>query len=441
MAGELYFSGITGNFDWGSVLDRIMAVKQIPIQKLDLEKKVISQKLNAVDKFYSKLSEFKNLIENFNLDEALNFKKVNVSDENVVSVNVSNEAPEISFSVEVLNLAQKEILVYDTGFNSLDEQIGTSGSFTLRYYTDYTNYVEYTIDYSSTDTLEDIVRKINEAQDYVKASIYYDGSKYKLMLSETDEANSSVETALDLSTKAIHLLGTLPYQFGSNVLIQQAQNARIKIGQGNPIEDPSNIFENVINGITLTAKTPGTVTINVEKSYGKIENFLKNFTEKFNEIVNNVKDLTLGENAPFRGDNSIMGVKYQLANALNPLIELGIIEYNEDGTIAVSSNLTQIIEENPDEFKTKFNEFLNTTKTFLNIQEESLKDYKEFLQEKSDRISERIKVLTQRLKTEEEILKKQFSQLEAFMNYANDIRERLKQFIVSLSEMTGGNNR
>jgi flagellar hook-associated protein 2 len=44
----------------------------------------------------------------------------------------------------------------------------------------------FSIDYSAGDTLEDLVNAINSAQDRVKASIYYDGSSYRLMLSESD---------------------------------------------------------------------------------------------------------------------------------------------------------------------------------------------------------------------------------------------------------------
>ncbi|HID66094.1 MAG TPA: hypothetical protein EYP32_04470 [Aquificaceae bacterium] len=84
------------------------------------------------------------------------------------------------------------------------------------------------------------------------------------------------------------------------------------------------------------------------------------------------------------------------------------------------------------------NEFLNTSKNFIKVNYESFKDFKDLLQNQIDRIDERVRVLAERLRREEFLLKRQFSQLESFMNYANDIRARLQQFMVSLSEMTGG---
>ncbi|RUM31453.1 MAG: hypothetical protein DSY42_02715 [Aquifex sp.] len=438
MAGEIYFPGFSGAYDWGAILDQLIAVKSIPIQKLQQQKQIINQKLQLLGEFSQKIENLKTLIENFNLSDALSVKSAKVSNTDVISVSVTSEAPSISFSVNVIGTASTEILVYDSGFNSLTETIGSNGSFTLKYYTDLTNYVDFTIDYTSTDTLQDIVDKINNAQDYVRASIYFDGSKYKLMLSETSAENSTVETASDLSVKAIHLIGTLPPQFGNNVLVQQAQNAKLQIGNGNVIESAGNAFENVIQGVNITVKQTGSSDVSITEDYGKIRSFLNDFVKAYNDLVTSVKNLTLGENAPFKGENTLMNLKYQLANALNPLIELGLIEYKEDGTIALSGNLEQVIQDNMDEFQLKMNEFLNTSKNFINVNYESFKDFKDFLQNQIDRIDERVRVLAERLKREEFLLKRQFSQLESFMNYANDIRARLQQFIVSLSEMTGG---
>jgi len=438
MAGEIYFPGFSGAFDWGAILNQLIAVKSIPIQKLEEQKQIINQKLQLLGEFSQKIENLKNLIENFNLSDALNLKSAKVSNTDVISVSVTSEAPSINFGVNVIGTASTEIFVYNEGFDSLTETIGSDGTFTLRYYIDPTNYVDFTIDYSSGDTLQDIVDKINNAQDYVRASIYFDGSKYKLMLAETSAENSTVETANDLSIKVIHLIGTLPFQFGSNVLVQQAQNARLQIGNGNVIESAGNTFENVIQGVNITVKQTGSSNVNISEDYGNIRSFLNDFVKAYNDLVISVKNLTLGENAPFKGENTFMNLRYQLANALNPLIELGLIEYKEDGTIALSGNLEQVIQDNTDEFQLKMNEFLNTSKNFINVNYDSFKDFKDFLQNQIDRIDERVSVLTERLEREEFLLKKQFSQLESFINYANDIRARLQQFIVSLSEMTGG---
>lgn len=440
MAGEFYFPGLTGAFDWGSIVQSIIALKSIPIQRLSEEKRAISQKLELLGKLSESIDNLRSVLENFNLEQTLRRKNTTVSNPEVLSVSALDNAPEVSFTINVLQTAQKEILVYDEGFNSLNETMGSEGVFTLRYYKDLDNFVEFNVEYSSGDTLRDIVNKINQAQNYVKASIYYDGQKYKLMLMETSESNSSVETTPDLSVKVIHLLGNLPQQFGHNVLLQPAKNAQIQIGNGLPISNFSNAFENVLDGVSISVKKTGSSTVEIKQSFNGISEFLNNFAKTYNEIINQVKSLTLGENAPFRGENSIMDLKFRLANTLNPLIELGIVEVNEDGTIKISGDLEEIISKDADRFKSKFNEFLNTAKNLINLQSKSFSEFRKILEEKTERIDERIRILSQRLVKEEEILKKQFAQLEDFIRYANDIKARLQDFIVSISE-AGGNRK
>jgi len=437
MAGEFYFHGLTGAFDWGSIVQSIIAVRSIPIQRLSEEKRATSQKLELLGKLSESINNLRSVLENFNLEQNLRKKNATVSNPEVLSLSALDNAPEVSFTVNVLQTAQKEILVYDTGFSSLNETLGADGVFTLRYYKDLDNFVEFNIEYSSGDTLRDIVNKINQVQGYVKASIYYDGQKYKLMLMESSESNSSVETASDLSVKVIHLLGTLPYQFRNNILIQPAKNTQIQIGNGLPISSPANTFENVLDGVSITVKQAGSSKVEIKQSFSGISEFLNNFAKTYNEIINQVKSLALGERAPFRGETSIKDLRFRLADTLNPLIELGIVGVNEDGTIKVSGNLEEVISKNADRFKSKFNEFLNTAKNLINLQSKSFSEFGKVLKEKTERIDERIRILSQRLAKEEEILKKQFAQLEDFMRYANDIKARLQDLIVSISEAGG----
>ena len=440
MAGEFYLSGLTGAFEWGSIVQSIIALKSIPVQRLSEEKRAISQKLELLGKLSESIDNLRSVLENFNLEQTLRRKSGAVSNPEVLSVSALDNAPEVSFTINVLQTAQKEILVYDEGFNSLTEPVGSEGVFTLRYYKDLDNFVEFNVEYSSGDTLRDIVNKINQAQNYVKASIYYDGKKYKLMLMEASESNSSVETAPDLSVKVIHLLGSLPQQFGHNVLLQPAKNAQIQIGNGLPISSSSNAFENVLDGVSIAVKKTGSSTVEIKRSFNGISEFLNNFAKTYNEIINQVKSLTIGEKAPFRGENSIMDLRFRLANTLNPLIELGIVEVNEEGTIKISGNLEEIISKDPDRFKSKFNEFLNKAKTLINQQSKSFSEFRKVLKEKTERIDERIRILSQRLVKEEEILKKQFAQLEDFIRYANSIKARLQDFIVAISQ-AGGNRK
>ncbi|SHK21058.1 flagellar filament capping protein FliD [Thermocrinis minervae] len=438
MAGEFYLSNVTGQFDWGSIIDQIIQLKSKPLQDIQKQTQQYSQQKDILSGIASSLSAFSSTISGVNIDDLFRAKKADVSDPNVISVNVSQDAPDINFSVNVNKLAQKEILVYGNGFSSLTENIGTSGTFTLRYYTSLTDYKDFTISYNSTDTLQDIVNKINSVQNYVKASVYYDGTNYKLMLSETDEANSTVETAPDLSTKAIHLVGNLPYQFGYNLLIQGAQNAQIQIGSGTPISNPSNTFSNVFSGVSITAKSVGSSNVSIQEDNSKVTDFLNSVLKAYNDVVKKVSEAT-GLNAPFQGNSVVRGILTDLSTLLDPLVRMGIINYNEDGTASLNTDmLSSLMNSDRNNVYNTLTRLKDALSNYLSKQSNFFNSLIGEYQSRIYSLQKRYEEISQQLAKEEESLRLEFSKVEAFMLQANNIKQRLQDFIVTLSQMQGG---
>ena len=50
MAGEIYFNNLTGKFDWGSIIDQIIRIKSLPLQRLSQEAQQIQAKQSATQK-------------------------------------------------------------------------------------------------------------------------------------------------------------------------------------------------------------------------------------------------------------------------------------------------------------------------------------------------------------------------------------------------------
>jgi len=49
MAGDLFVSGLTGtNFDGGAIVDQIMQLRSLPIQRLQQEKALVQAKLSSL---------------------------------------------------------------------------------------------------------------------------------------------------------------------------------------------------------------------------------------------------------------------------------------------------------------------------------------------------------------------------------------------------------
>ncbi|MDQ7038259.1 MAG: flagellar filament capping protein FliD [Aquificota bacterium] len=440
MAGELFLTGITGTgFDAGAVVQQIMQIKSIPLQRLQQEKTQLQARLTSLGNLSGAIGDFLSLFENLDLDKIFRGKKAEVSNPDVLSATVTGDAPTVEFSVTVNRLAQTEIRVSNGGVSDLSATFGSSGTLTITYNTG-TSTETFSVDYTAGQTLEDLVNAINSAQDRVRASVYYDGTAYRLMLSERGVENSTVETDTASGVYAIEVSG-LPSELGTGLdTLQPARNAEIVIGSGSPITSPSNTFENVITGITLTVKTTGSATVTVTEDYSGVTGFLEEFVSNYNGIVELVDSLTRGEEALFAGENLITGVKFGMAERLEPLIELGVLNYSGDtGKISVDTDrLKDLLSTDPGRVKRALGDLRSAFTPFLEVQKDTFRSFENTYRDRIDRIEDRINQLARRLAQEELVLRREYSRLEAFIAQAQELRERLRQFMITLSEMTGG---
>ncbi len=442
MAGDMYISGLTGAFDGGAMVDQIMQIRSIPVQRLQQQKALIQAKLSSLGNLSQGISEFLSLSENLNVDDLFKGKRASVSSRDVLSVSVTDNAPNIQFSVTVNKLSQVEIRVSNGGFANLTDTFSASGTITISYDTG-AGVETFNVDYNAGETLEDLVNRINSSQNRVKASVYYDGTVYRLMLSETDVGASTVETDTAGGTFVISVTG-LPSELGTDFeTLQNAQNAEITIGSGAPVTSPSNTFDNVISGVTITAKAVGSSEVTIEEDYSRVTSFLEDFEKNYNAMVELINELTTSEDSLFRGNYTIGSVKTNMAERLGPLIELGLVEYDGDtGKISIDTQrLNELLNTDPQQVKEAISSLRSSYGAFLETQKNLFKDFEENFNEAIENIDERIRTLAQRLVQEEALLRREFARLEAFIAQANDIRQRLQQFMVSVTQINeGGNN-
>ena len=388
------------------------------------------------------ISGFLSLFENLDIDSLFAGKKASVSDTDVLSASVTQDAPNISFSVSVNKLSQGEIRVSNGGFSALTDTFANSGTLTINYNTG-TGTESFNIDYNAGDTLEDLVNAINNAQNKIKASVYYDGTSYKLMLSESDVGNSTVETDTTNGVYAIEVSG-LPTELGTGFdTIQNAQNAQIQIGNGGSITSPDNTFQDVVTGVTIEAKDVGSSDVSITDDYSKVTRFLNDFVDKFNATVDMVGTLTKGEQALFRGDFTIASVETGIAERLEPLIQAGLIDYNGDtGKISLNSDkLNDLLSTDPTKVKEVIQSLKDSYTPYLDGQKSLFSSFSTTYSDQIESINTRIQSLATRLAQEERILRREYAQLETFIAQAEELRQRFQQFMVSLSQVNGGNKK
>ncbi|MFN3598971.1 MAG: flagellar filament capping protein FliD [Aquificaceae bacterium] len=438
MAGEIYFNNLTGKFDWGSVIDQIIKMKSLPFQRLSQEAQQIQTRQSALQKLTEAVGGLSQTFESLNVDDLFKGKRAESSDSSVLTATATENTPNVTLNISVNQLAQKEVLITTQGISDINANIDWD-YFRIAYNTG-NQYLRFEIS-SGSGKLSDLVNAINNtAGDKIVASIFYDGSQYKLMLSEKDEGASTVETgsgATVISFEDFPYINGQLWDVDTSNPLQQARNAQISMGSTN-ITNPTNRFENIITGLNVEVKKTGSVTINVRDDYSKVASFFNDFAKNYNAVISQVNKLTDKE-AIFQGDYSITGIKTELSRMLDELFANDLVNIKEDGTLeANTSAVNSLASANPQKMKDIISRLKDTMGAYALRTSTTLGSFTNDLQSRLDQINSRANELGERLAKEEGKLRLEFAKVEAFMNKAQETMARIQAFMVSLSDMQGG---
>ena len=434
---DIYMNNVTGLLDIDSMIQGLLQSKTQDIQDLQNEVATLQAQVSSLSNLLSALNDVNDFIENLNVSNLFTTKTVTVGDESILSATAESDTPNLTIrDINVSKLSQEEIRTSSTGVTNLDSAID-SATFTLRYWTSDTTYEETEINFSG-GTLEDLVDMINSSQDKIEASILFDGTYYKLMLSEKNVSNSTKETATDSAVIEISS-GSLPTQLGVLETLQSAQNAEIQIGSsGTTFTSASNTFENIISGLTITVYQTGTTYLTVENDYSQVSSNLNDFLEKINNVIDLINSTT-SQGGLFQGNAVITQIKTQIFSQMEPLINLGIINIDDNGKYSLDSEtLNNLIENDLETLQSAITQIKTNFTSVLEDLTDTLNVYKSIQDQQIQRINEKIEELQESLIKEEERLRLEFSKIEALMYQNEQLRIRLEDFVTSLSEMTKG---
>uniref|UniRef100_A0A7V6CDQ6 Flagellar hook-associated protein 2 n=1 Tax=Thermodesulfobacterium geofontis TaxID=1295609 RepID=A0A7V6CDQ6_9BACT len=429
---DLYMSNITGLLDVDSIVQGLLQAKARNIQALQNKRATLQAQASSLSNLLGALNELNNFVGTINVSNLFKGKKVTVGDKNILSAVAQSETPNINIrNLTVSKLSQEEIRISQAGTEDLNSTLDPA-TFTLRYFTSSETYEEREINFSG-GTLRDLVNAINSAQQKVEASILFDGTSYKLMLSEKDVANSSKETTTNNAVIEISS-GNLPTQLGALETLQTAQNAEIKIGS-NTFTSSSNTFNNIISGLTLTVYNPGTTYLSVEDDYSQVSSTLNSLLEKINSLIELINSQT-SKGGIFQGNAVITQIKPQIFSLMKPLTNLGIINLDDKGKYSLNTDsLNTLIKENLNTLQSAITQVKSGFSSALEDLISVVNRYKSIQDRQIDSINQKIETLQKTLKKEEEKLRLEFSKIEALMYHNERLRLRLESLAKPISEI------
>ncbi|MDQ7055146.1 MAG: flagellar cap protein FliD N-terminal domain-containing protein [Persephonella sp.] len=102
MAGEFYISGISGSgFDYQAYLAKYQELKMIPVKMLQADQTRLMAKQEAINSIKSKLDAFLDPLTALQEESIYNTKKADLSNPDVASVSVTQDALETSYTLQV----------------------------------------------------------------------------------------------------------------------------------------------------------------------------------------------------------------------------------------------------------------------------------------------------------------------------------------------------
>lgn len=464
----IQFGGLATGMDTNAIIDQLMNIERLPIARLETDKTWLNTRLSAFTELDSKLSSFLNSIKDLGDADTLQKRSGKLSTEDYLTASVSSEAlVGTSYQIEVQSLAQVQKSVSQTGFSSKESSSFDTGSLSIA-----VDGTSHSVDITSeNNSLEGIMKAINDADIGVKAAIINDGSSdpYRLVLTGENVATdfSLDDSGLNSGT-GTDVLGIFEGPGGlTNPPVQDASRAHLFI-DGIEIYGDSNTLTEAIPGVTLDlvqAKVGETTNLNITLDKSAITSTIENFAKGYNDVVGFITGQSVIEGeggGVLGGDSGINSIKRHLQNMLttpysnsgvfSTLSQLGF-ETQKDGTLlvndeilsaAVDNNLDSVVsvlagEDGNDGLAAQFQDYLESMTSSTTGM---LQGRRTSINNNIDRIDNRVETMEMRLEQREKTLRAQFTAMESLVSGMNAQSSYLSQQMTAITNiMNYGSNR
>lgn len=307
MAG-LTVSGIGSGLDIDGIINSLMGVEQLPLQRLQQKSADYLTKISAFGQLRSALEGFQSAINQLASFDSLNSLSATSSNESILTVAASNEANLGSYSIKVDSLAQAQKLGSRAQPDTDTSLIGNAGDkLTITIGAD-----SFSIDIGGK-TLSQIQNAINDAADNIGVTagiVRQDSGNFFLVLTaeNTGTANSMSLTFSDAGGGAI----ADPLGFAE---LQAAVDAQITIDNTYTLVRDSNTITDAIQGLTIDLVAAGVdpVTVNISRNPGQINQAVSDFVSSYNTLTASLQSLGKGD---LSGDSSLRLIESQVRSIL-----------------------------------------------------------------------------------------------------------------------------
>jgi flagellar hook-associated protein 2 len=330
------------------VLDQLRAADEAKfVAPLDARLKTEKDKsaaFDVVDAYMDNVYESLKSLTEYGIFES---RTASSSNENIADVVAKDSSDVQDFSLEVTDLATKEI-TQSGSYATKDTSIATgAGKLELTVGSE-----TFTISYDADTSIDDLKNLINKsAGDSVNATVVQvaDGD-FRLLLSAVNTGTGQEIAIADVVGAGEKLGEQLVPDTGTTdgmTNVQTAIDASFKFN-GVDITRSSNSIDDLLAGVTITLKDAGTTNVSVKQNTEHINERITNFVDKYNSAMLQLNTDTkssqeVSERGIFSSDSTMKGMKASLVNMLSVVggsagkIEEFGLELDADGRLSLDS--------------------------------------------------------------------------------------------------------
>jgi len=304
--------------DIQSLIQQASAANQLPAATLQTQEKPIEAQISALGKVQSALSGLQSALGQLSNVQELAQRSASSSASGVVTATATNATPLGTYSLTNIQLAKAESLI-SSGSASASGSLG-AGSITIQVGDNSTVTVNIA---SGSSSLSAVATAIDQANAGVTASVLFDGSTYRLVLT-----GGAAGTANAFTVSGTGGLAGLSYHTGADDLsvAQGAANASFSLNNI-AISSGSNTINSVIPGLTLTLAGSGSATVSVSQSTQALDSAAQGVVQALNQTLTTINQETAFSAAsgggPLLGDVGIEELRQSLLNSLTAQIGVG----------------------------------------------------------------------------------------------------------------------
>ncbi len=249
------------------------------------------------------------------------------SSSSAIAVSTSGAALPGSYTMNVTQLAKSQ-RTYSSTYASPSTALGQSGTLSIQ----IGSGTPISINVGGTDTLDQVAGKINASGGKLNASVFYDGTNYRLQIvgNDTGKANALTFTQsgfdLGLNTAAN--------------TVQKAQDSIVNI-DGFDVTRSTNQVVGAIQGVTLalTAVTTTPVDIGVASDATGLASKIQSVVTAYNSVLSKInaaagKGTTPAGNSVLASDSTLRSITNKLSSTLQTMSGTG--KYNTLGSVGLS---------------------------------------------------------------------------------------------------------